>query len=122
MADGKVAPGTHDFLGVAVNVIAVDRLRDALVAAPAGGFGHLEIERSDADVVGIFASREVERVKKSVAGFHRVLADQVVWRMAVIAGGGRPMAGLDPRIILRAHGMAVRAGSGIVQQVRVSFA
>jgi hypothetical protein len=60
-------------------------------------------------------------MEETVAGLYRVLANEVVRRVAVIAGGRGVMAGLDPAIILRVHHMAVGAGAGIVGKVGVAF-
>ena len=47
-----------------------------------------------------------------------IFAEKVVRRVAVITGGDRPMARLDPRIQVFPHDMAVGAGRRVIGQIR----
>jgi len=121
MADGVVASGALKTGSFSVHNVAVDRRRDGLVTSPARVLGHLMIELGDLDCVGIPAGGEVERVPESVVGLDGVLSENVVRRVAVVAGGSRVMARLEPCIVLRAHDVAVRAGGWVVGEVGVSL-
>jgi hypothetical protein len=60
-------------------------------------------------------------VKETVAGFDGVFADEIVGRVAIVAGGGGMMAGFDPGVVLRAHRMAVGTSIGIIQEVGIAL-
>ena|SRR5215472_5763701 len=107
--------------GQAMNGISVDGVGDGLMAAAAGGFGNLQVEGGDADVVRVPASREVKGMEETIAGFDCIFSGEIVRRVAVITGGGGMMAGFDPGIVLRAHGVAVGTGGGVVEEVRIAF-
>src|SRR5579862_3005484 len=93
---------------------------DVFVAAAAGVFGDPVIELGDLDGVGIPASREVERMPETVVGLHRICAEDVVGRVAIVTGGGGVVARFQPGIVLGTHHMAIGAGGGIVGEVRIA--
>ena len=70
----------------------VDGRGDVLVTAPARVLRHLVIESGDLDGIGILAASEVERMPETIVGFYRILADQVVRCVAIIAAGRMAMA------------------------------
>ena len=107
--------------GPAMNRIGVDGIGDGLMASTAGSFGNFQVESGDANVVRVPAGGEVKRMEEAVAGFNGVFSGEIVGRVAIVAGGGGMMAGFDPSIVLRAHGMAVGAGGGIVEEVGIAF-
>ena len=61
-----------------------------------------------------------KRVRVAIAAFYLrcILADQVVWGVAVIARRNRAMAGFLPTGELLAHDVAVRAGRRVIRQIR----
>ena len=95
----------------------VDRLRDLLVTAPAGVFRHFVIARRDPDRIGEGAGREVEGVPEAVARLGLVFPEQVVRRVTVVAHRHCMVRGLDPRVEVLAHHVAVGARLGVVGQV-----
>jgi hypothetical protein len=107
--------------GLAVYDIAVDGRSDVLVTAAAGVLGHVVVELGDFNSVGIVAAGEVERVPESVISLDRVFSDEVVRRVAVIAGSDRVVARFLPGIVLRLHDMAVSTRGRIVRQVGISL-
>src|SRR5215475_1840044 len=109
VSDGEVAAGALESGGPAVNNVTVDGGGDALVAMAAGVLGDLVIELGDLDRVGIPAGGEVEGMPESVVGLDGVLPEDVVRRVAIVAGGGRVMARFEPGIVLGAHDVAVGA-------------
>src|SRR4029078_521073 len=121
MSDGCVAAGALQTFGFTVNYVAVDGRSDVLVTMTACGLDHLVVEVSNTNVVRVEAGREIEGMKKAVRSLNRVLADNVVWRMAIVAGGDGVVARLDPGVILRLHDVAVGAGLRIVGEIRVAF-
>src|SRR5512144_2141864 len=98
MSDGGVAAGALQSFGRTVNYVAIDGGCDVLVTATARGFDNLVVEVGDADVVRVEASGEIEGMKKAVGGLNRVLADNVVRRVAIVAGCDGVMARLDPGV------------------------
>ena len=89
------------------------------MASPAGILDDPVVKFRDLNGVRVISAGEVERVPESVVGFDRVLSDDVVRRVAVIAGGHRMVARFHPGIVLRPHHVAVRTSGGVVGQVRV---
>jgi hypothetical protein len=87
----------------------------------AGAFHDLVVELSDLDGVWIFTAGEVEGVPESVIRFDCVFPDDVMRRMAVVAGCGVVMARLDPAIVLLTHDVTIDAGGGIIRKVRVAL-
>jgi hypothetical protein len=100
---------------VALLEIAVNRHRQRLMTAPASGFGYLQVEPGNPDVVRIIAGGEIKRMKKSVARLDRVFPHEIVRCVTVVAGGRGVVARLHPGVVLRAHGMAVGACRWVVQ-------
>ena len=98
----------------------VDRLGDLGVAGAAGVLGDASVSLGDAKGIGIAADREVERVPEAVARLHRVLGNQRVRRVTVVARRHGVMAPLGPRGEVLAHDVAVRARRRIVAEVRVA--
>ena len=121
MADRIVAARALQPFGLAVYDIAVDGRSDVLVTAAAGVLGHVVVELGDFNSVGIVAAGEVERVPESVISLDRVFSDEVVRRVAVIAGSDRVVARFLPGIVLRLHDMAVSTRGRIVRQVGISL-
>ena len=79
--------------GNAVRVMrAGDSGGDLLVTAAAGALRHALIARADQDVVGETARGERQGMEKAVLGLDRVLADEIVGGVAVVAGGDGTMA------------------------------
>ena len=66
--------------------VAIDGGSDVLVAAAAGVFGHTVIKASDFDSVGIPTGGEVKGMPEAVVCFDRVLSDDVVRGVAIVAG------------------------------------
>ena len=83
-----MATGALNSKSVAMNCVAVNCLRDALVASAAGALCHSKVEPGDLNILGIIAGRKVEGMEKAIAGFNRILPDQVVRRVAIITGCG----------------------------------
>src|SRR5580765_4414395 len=103
-----------------MHALAVNGFRKGLMAMPACAFHHLKVKLGDLDIVWVFVGGEIKRVEETVARFHRVLSDEIVRCVAVIAGGRRVVAGLDPAAVLVIHRVAVGAGPGIVRQVGIT--
>jgi hypothetical protein len=68
-----------------------------------------------------FARGEVERMPEAVRGIRRVLAEEIRWRVAVVAGGYGAVRRLQPAVLLLVHNVAVGARRVIVHQVRRAF-
>jgi len=82
-----VAAGTFETFGFAMNYVSVDGLGDVLVTMTASGLDDLVVEVRNSDVVGVEACREIEGMKKSIRGFNRILADDVMGRVAIVTTG-----------------------------------
>lgn len=98
-----------------------DRLDDFLMAMEAGLLRHAAVASLDSDRVGKFSSGEGKRMPEAVIRFGHVLADEIMRRMTIVAGGDGAMARFDPSIEMILHDMVVRAGGGVVRQVGGSF-
>jgi hypothetical protein len=121
MTDRVVATGALQPSGLSVRYVAIDGSSDVLVAAPASILGDVVIEAGDFDSVGIPASGEVKGMPESIVGFDRVFPDDVMRRVAVVAGGDGVVARLHPRVVFRPHHVAISAGCRIVGEVGVSL-
>ena len=99
----------------------IDSGGDVLMTATARVFRNFVIEAGDLNRVGISAAGEIKGVPETVIGFYRVFADDIVRRVAIVAGGDGVMAGLQPGIVLRPHHMAVGAGLGIVREIGITL-
>ena len=115
--DGGVAAHTGDL----TLAMRHDVMGDGLMAAFAGAFGHATVVALDLDVVGIIAGGEVKRVEETVGGFHGVLAEEVVRRVAIVTGGDGAVTRFHPAVVIIAHDVAVRARAGIVREIGVSL-
>ena len=120
MAHGKMTTSALYPAGVAVDILGIDGLCDGRMAAPACGFDDLAVEAGDLNRVRIISGGEIKRVKETVARLHRILADNIVRGMAVVAGSHGMMAGFHPATGLLIHYMAVGAGAGVVEKIRIS--
>ncbi len=115
MADGIVAARALQTCRLAVRDVAIDRRGDRLMAPAAGVLGDLVIELCNLDGVGIPAAGEVKRMPESVVRLHCIFADDVVRCVAIVAGRGRVVTRLHPRVVLLLHDVAIRASRGIVR-------
>jgi hypothetical protein len=96
------------------------RLHDVFVTAKAVSLGDLAVARKNPDRLVERSGREIERVPEAVADLRRVLSDEIVRCVAVVAHGDRTMAALYPAVELFAHDVAVRARAGIVREIGVA--
>src|SRR5579871_943224 len=121
MADRVMTAGAFYSAGSAVHDVAINCRSNRLVAAPAGILGNCVIEFCDFNRVGKMAGGEIKGMPEAVICFDRVFPDEVVRSVAVVAGRGGVMARFKPGVVLCLHDVAVRAGRGIVGQVRVTL-
>src|SRR5688572_18920972 len=91
------------------------------VAVETRFFRDATVARFDANGVWKFAGGERERMPEAVICFHPVFAEEIVWSVAIVAGGNRPMAGLDPGIEMILHDVAIGACFRIVGEVRATL-
>src|SRR5215472_7624376 len=120
MSDRRMTTRTLEAAGLAMHRVAIDGVGNGGVATAASGLGNFQIEGGDADVIRVPASGEIEGMKEPVAGFNGIFPGEIVRRVAVIASGSGVVAGLDPSVVLSAHRVAIGAGCGIVQKVRIT--
>lgn len=109
MAYGRVTARTLKFIGFTVHSINVDVLHNVLVTTTASRFCDIQIKLCDLNVVWIVAGCEIKRMEETIACLDRLLPDEIVRRMTVVAGGGGAVTRLHPRIMLGAHGVAIGA-------------
>ena len=121
MTDRIVASRAFKTLRLAVRNIPVDRRGDLFMTAPARAFRNAVIELRDFDGVGIPASGEVKGVPEAVVGLHRVLAEEIMRRVAIVACCDRMVARLHPGVVLALHDMTIRARGRIIRQVGISL-
>ena len=88
------------------------------VALAAGVLGDLMIMRLDAQRVGEITGRERERVPESVRRLRRILRDEALRRVAVIADRDLAVTRLEPCGVMLLHDVAVGTGRRIIRQVR----
>ena len=93
-------------VGVARHCYRLDHL---LMTITAGLLGHLSVPLGDPYRLVKSADRKIVGVPKSVGSFRVILANQIMRRVAVVAGCSRVMASLLPGIILFAHDVTVSA-------------
>jgi len=108
-------------LCLSVDNVAVDGLRDVFVAMAASRFGYLVVEVGDPDDVRVVPCSEIERMEESVRSLNRIFADDIVRRVAIVAGRHRMMARLDPCVILRLHDVAICASLRVICEVGVAL-
>src|SRR5262245_40208711 len=117
MSDIPMTTGARHIL----RSVRTDCLNNFLVTVAAGVLSDAPVARLDFYRSGIVACRERERMPEAVVRFYRVFSNDVVRRMAIIAGGDGAVAGFDPCVVMILHHMAVCARSRIVSEVRISF-
>ena len=83
--------------------------------------GDLATVPLDLNIVLVAASREEKRMPEAVGCFYRVLGHEIRRRVTAIARRNRAVRRLYPAVKLLAHDVTVRAGGGIVGQVRPAF-
>ena len=81
-----MAASTLQPLCLAVHHVAIDRLGDIFVAVTASRFRYLVVEVGDPDDVRVITSGEIERMEKAVRSLNCVLANDIVRRVAIVAG------------------------------------
>ena len=64
------------------------------------------------------AGREGVGMPEAVIGLRPVFANEVVGRVAIVAGGYRTVTGLQPGIIIILHDVAVRTRLRVVREIR----
>src|SRR5678815_5579526 len=84
------------------------------VAPHTVGFDDFTVLLSDADRLVKVLKGETLGMPVSVNHLRRVLADQIVRRVAVVAGRDRVVRGLLPPVVLLAHDVTVHAGRGVI--------
>ena len=115
-----VAADAGDFLSLDLSMRG-NVFDNLFVAVEACFFRDAAVARFDANGVWKFAGSESERMPETVIGFHPVFAEEIVWSVTIVAGGNRPMAGLDPGIEMILHDVAIGAGFGIAGEVRATL-
>lgn len=91
------------------------------MASLASALGYAMVIALDQDVVGISAGCEREGMEESIRRFDGVLAQEIMWRMAIVTVGHRPVTAFDPTGVVLLHYVAVGAGFRIIGEVRVSL-
>ncbi len=79
--------------------------------------GDFTIELPDLDRLGETARSEGRAVVPAVDSFNGVFPDDVLWRMATVAGGHFFMAGTVPGVELLAHNVAVLTRPRVVREI-----
>ena len=114
-----MAPNTTYCRVLRFGMLSFNRVHGFLMTFPAGFFGDFKAVFGNADVVFEPAGRKVIGMPESVARLGHVLADELRRRVTVVADGCVAMTGLQPTAVLLVHDVTVRAGRGIVCQVRI---
>lgn len=94
-------------------------IHQILVTGDAGLFDHASVARLDLDRVGIAPCGKSQRMKKAVIPFGHPLADRVVGKMAIVAGGDRMVARLEPRVVVGLHHVAIGTRGRVAAEVRM---
>jgi hypothetical protein len=79
------------------------------------------IERPDLDRLGETARSEGRAVVPAVDSFDGVFSDDVLWRVATVAGGRFFVAGTVPGVELLSHNVAVLTRLGVVREIGNAF-
>lgn len=116
----RVAPNARDFFLLAHLATVVDCLYNRLMTIAACTFSDLTIAFCNSQRVRITTGGEIERVPESVTGLRRILPDQVVRSMTVVASRRSVTAAL-PGCEVLAHDVAIGARSRIIGEVRRSL-
>src|SRR5688572_8156758 len=90
----------------AVQVAGVNLLHEGFVAPAAVEVDDLAVVRPDPDGLGEILEREALRMPEPVLGLRRVLADEALRDVAVVAGGEAVVARLLPAVVVVAHDVA----------------
>jgi hypothetical protein len=92
------------------------------MAIDASVLGDAAVSRLDSNRLVKILERERQRVEKPVIGLGDPMTNEVVWQMAIIAGGDVAVAGMLPGIVVPLHDMTVRARFGVAAQIAGAFA
>lgn len=114
MSDLAVAVHTIEHL-LRIAGMRIDAGHDLLMAADTVFLERGGIERLDHDRLVKILEREAFRMVVAVDRFARVFPDQVVRRMAIVAGRNRMVRRLQPAVVLLAHDVAVHTSLWIVR-------
>src|SRR5687767_1974220 len=120
VADGGMTPNARQAMTliIAVRDAVIDRRDDLFVTVPASAFRHLVIPRRDAKRIGVVAGREIEGMPEPVPRFRCVLTEERMRSVAIVAHRRLAMTGFHPRREVLVHDVTVRAGGGIVGEIR----
>lgn len=99
----------------------IDRMDDLRVAVSAGRLRDRPIPWCDLDRLVKPARRERQRMIPAIEPLGKVLAEEMVRRMAIVAGCHSVVTGFRPRLELLVHDVAIRARGRAIKQVRSSF-
>lgn len=75
----------------------------------------------DLDIVRKAAGRECEGMEKTIGRFDRILSDELVRRVTVIACRDSTVTALDPCSVIVLHHMAIGACGRIIGEVGIPF-
>src|SRR5262245_44669315 len=95
---------------------------DALMATDAVGLDDSAAGRLDSDRLVEVAGGEAVGVPQAVVGLGVPLAEEVMWDVAIVAGGEGVMAGLLPGVVLVVHDVTVGARLRVAGEVRCALA
>ncbi len=96
-------------------------LNHGLMAAKTRVFYRLQTVFANPNGIRKILKREGRRVVETIQGFDGVLANNIVWQMTVVTFGHMVVSGLNPRVHILFHDVAVYAGLWIVREVGVTF-
>lgn len=108
---------TADAGKLLIRCVPFDTHNKAAVAFSAGIFGDFSIIPFYPYRLFEIAGRKGEAMPKTVVGFRQVFANDIFWRMAVVAGGHSMMAGSTPGGVMIAHDVAVCTGRRVVSEI-----
>jgi len=106
---------------VLAETVSGDRFGQVAVASPARFLGHAAISFGDLDRFVKVIESKVIRVPKTVRGLGRVLADQIVRRVAVVTRRNVFMAAFLPTVQLFFHDVTIGASHRVVAQIGIAF-
>ncbi len=91
------------------------------MAEAARFFGHLAVSLGYLDRLVERVGSEIIRMPKTVGGLCVVFADEIMRRVAIVAGRDRMMARLLPAVVLLIHYVAVGTRRWIIAQVGITL-
>ena len=121
MADVPVTAYARDLHKMALVCRNRDRFDHRLMTITARFLGHLPVTLGYLDRLVERVGSEIIRMPKAVRGLCVIFPDEIMRRVAIVAGRNGVMARFLPAVVLLVHYVTIGARAGVVAQIGISL-